>query len=177
MKEEFLHYLWKYGLYNRDRLLDPEGNIIEIIHPGEYNRDSGPDFFNARIRISGMEWAGNIEIHTRASHFEMHGHNRDHAYDNVILHIVAESDKRVRNARGEEVLTARIEFDDTLFEKYTGLVNNPFIIACEEAVAKLDKFFIRQWINRLAIERLCQKSDQIMKIFSETGNDWEETFY
>jgi hypothetical protein len=177
MKEEFLHYLWKYGLYNKDRLLDHDGNIIEIINPGEYNRDSGPDFFNARIRISGMEWAGNIEIHIRASHFETHGHNRDHAYDNVILHIVAESDKRVRNARGEEVLTVRIEFDNALFDKYTNLINNPFAIACEDEVAKLDRFFIRHWINVLAIERLCQKSDQIMRIFSETGNDWEETFY
>jgi hypothetical protein len=177
MKEEFLHYLWKYGLYNKERLLDPEGNIIEIIHPGEYNRDSGPDFFNARIRISGVEWAGNIEIHTQASHFELHGHNMDHAYDNVILHIVAESDRRVRNARGEEVLTAVIEFDNALYEKYISLVNTPFVIACEEEVKSLDRFFVRHWISALAIERLSQKSDQIRKIFSETGNDWEETFY
>jgi hypothetical protein len=177
MKEEFLHYLWKYGLYDKDRLLDPDGNIIEVINPGEYNRDSGPDFFNARIRISGVEWAGNIEIHIKASHFETHGHHRDHAYDNIILHIVAESDKRVRNARGEEVQTAQIEFDDALFDKYTELINNPFIIACEGEIIKLDKFFIRHWINTLAVERLCRKSDQIMKVFSETGNDWEETFY
>ncbi len=177
MKEEFLHYLWKYGLYYTDRLLDPEGNSIEVINPGEYNRDSGPDFFNARIRISGMEWAGNIEIHTRASHFEIHGHHRDHAYDNVILHVVSESDKRVRNARGEEVLTVRIEFDNALFDRYAELVNNPYIIACEGEVVKLDKFFITHWINALAIERLMEKSDSVMKIFSDTGNDWEETFY
>jgi hypothetical protein len=177
MKEEFLHYLWKYGFYNTDRLLDPDGNLIEVIHPGEYNRDSGPDFFNSRIRISGIEWAGNIEIHTRSSHFETHGHNRDHAYDNIILHVVAESDKRVRNARGEEVVTAVMKFDNVLFDKYTDLINNPYIIACEGEVVKLDKFFINHWINALVIERLHEKSDFIMKIFSETGNDWEETFY
>ena len=177
MKEEFLHFLWKYSLYYINRLVDTDGNLIEVIHPGVYNRDSGPDFFNARIRIAGTEWAGNVEIHTKASHFDSHGHNKDHAYDNVILHIVSEADKRVRNARGEEVLTAKIEFDKLLFEKYINLVNNPFAIACQGEIEKLDRFFIRHWLNSLVVERLKNKSDLILKIYSETGKDWEETFY
>jgi hypothetical protein len=177
MKEEFLHYLWKYGLYYTDRLKDNEGNTIKVIHPGEYNRDSGPDFFNARIRIYDTEWAGNVEIHTRASHFETHGHNTDHAFDNVILHIVAEADKKVRNARGQEVLTVEIEFDNTLFEKFTGLVNNPYIIACQHEINKLDRFYIRHWLHSLVVERLNDKSAMIQRILSDTGNDWEETFY
>ena len=67
MKEEFLHYLWKYSLYDRENLTDPEGNRIQVIHPGTYNRDSGPDFFNARILIDGTVWAGNVEIHIASS--------------------------------------------------------------------------------------------------------------
>ena len=177
MKEEFLHYLWKYKLYYTGKLTDPEGNLIEVINPGEYNRDSGPDFFNARIRLAGTEWAGNVEIHTRASHFETHGHNRDHAFDNVILHIVAESDRRVRNARGEEVLTAKIEFDDALLERYIDLINNPFIVACQGEIEKLDRFFIRHWLNSLVVERLQEKAESISGIIAETCNDWEETFY
>jgi hypothetical protein len=177
MKEEFLHFLWKYSLYYTDRLADTDGNLIEVIHPGEYNRDSGPDFFNARIRIAGTAWAGNVEIHTKASHFEAHGHNKDHAFDNVILHIVFEADKKVRNARGEEVLTAEIEFDNRVFEKYIALINNPFAVACQDEIEKLDRFFIRHWLSSLVVERLQNKSDLILKIFSETGNDWEETFY
>jgi hypothetical protein len=177
MKEEFLHYLWKYSLYYSDRLKDPDGNLVEVIHPGEYNRDSGPDFFNARIRIAGTEWAGNVEIHTIASHFETHGHHKDHSYDNVILHIVAKSDKPVRNARGQEVLTSEIEFDDSLLENYNELVNNPFVIACQNEIKKIDRFFVKHWLNYLVIERLEEKSDSVMKIFQETGNDWEETFY
>jgi len=101
MKEEFLHYLWKYGLFDPDRLLDQDGNRITVINPGEYNRDSGPDFFNARLRISGTEWAGNVEIHTRASHLISHGHNNDPAFDNIILHVVAVNDKKVCNSKGQ----------------------------------------------------------------------------
>jgi hypothetical protein len=177
MKEEFLHYLWKYNLYDQDSLTDNENNKIVVIHPGEYNRDSGPDFFNSRILIAGTEWAGNVEIHTRSSHFNNHGHNRDHAFDNVILHVVNENDKKVFNSRGEELLTVEIRYDQGLFEKYSDLINNPCSIACQNEVQKLDSFLIRHWLNALTIERLQAKSDAIMKIFSETGNDWDETFY
>ena len=177
MKEEFLHYLWKYNLYNADKLIDNEGNKIIVIHPGEYNRDSGPDFFNARLCIAGTEWAGNVEIHTRASHFDSHGHNLDPAFDNIILHAVAENDKQVFNTRGEEVLTAELVFDTGLYEKYIDLVNDHFVIACQSEFSSLDSFFIRHWLNAVVIERLDERSEQIMKIFSETGNDWEETFY
>ncbi|MCU0474105.1 MAG: DUF2851 family protein [Bacteroidales bacterium] len=177
MKEEFLHYLWKYSLYNSDALLDNEQKRITVIHPGEYNRDSGPDFFNARLCIAGTEWAGNVEIHTRASYFDTHGHNLDPAFDNVILHVVAENDRRVFNTKGEEILTSEMVFDPKLYEKYFDLVNNPFIIACQDEINCIDPVFVRQWLGSLVVERLQEKSDQILKIYSETGNDWEETFY
>ncbi len=177
MKEEFLHYLWKYGLYSADSLLDTDGNKISVIHPGEYNRDSGPDFFNARICIAGTEWAGNVEIHTRSSHFDVHGHNTDHAFDNVILHVVAENDRKVFNSKGEELLTVELVYDPVYFEKYQEIVNNPAVIACQNDIGRLDSFYLRHWLHSLLIERLQKKSDAIMKIFSETGNDWDETFY
>jgi len=177
MKEEFLHYLWKYCLYNTDSLFDNEGNRITVINPGEYNRDAGPDFFNSRISIGGTLWAGNVEIHTRSSHFDLHGHQHDPSFNNVILHIVAENDKRVFNERGDEVLTAKIEFDSILYEKYITLINNPYVIACQDELGKIDKILIRHWLNSLVIERLQEKSATIQRIFAETGNDWEETFY
>ena len=177
MKEEFLHFLWKYGLYDREMLLYYEGNKINVIHTGEYNRDAGPDFFNARISIAGTLWAGNVEIHTRSSHFDMHGHQDDPMFDNVILHIVAENDRKVFNSRGEELLTAELVFDSSLFDKYISLVNNPCIIACHDEIRDFDNTLFQHWLNSLVIERLQCKSEMILRIFSETANDWEETFY
>lgn len=177
MKEEFLHYLWKYSLYDPEKLFDNEKNKIIVLNPGEYNRDSGPDFFNARISIEGTVWAGNVEIHSRSSHFDNHGHQNDPAFNNVILHIVAENDKRVFNSKGEEILTVEITFDSSLFEKYTFLINNPYIIACQDDIKKLDNIPVRHWLNSVLIERFQRKSGSILKIFYETGNDWEETFY
>ncbi len=177
MKEEFLHYLWKYSLYDTEKLVDDAGKKITVIHPGEYNRDSGPDFFNARLIIGGTEWAGNVEIHTRSSHFDSHGHNLDHAFDNVILHVVAENDRKVFNSKGVEILTASLAFNDRLYDRYLDLVNNPATIACQQEINKLDHLYIHQWLGSLVIERLQEKSEQILRILTETGNDWEETFY
>jgi hypothetical protein len=177
MKEEFLHYLWKYNLYNPEKLIDNNGNRILVINPGEYNRDAGPDFFNARISIAGTVWAGNIEIHTRSSHFDNHGHQNDPSFNNVILHVVAENDKIIFNSAGEEILTVELAFDPALFEKYISLVNNPYVIACQDEIKNIDEILLRHWLNSLVIERLQSKTEQILKIFSETGNDWEETFY
>ena len=177
MKEEFLHYMWKYSLYDKERLVDNEKNKIIVLDPGEYNRDSGPDFFNARISVAGTIWAGNVEIHSKSSHFDNHGHQNDPAFNNVILHIVAENDKPVFNSKGEELLTAEISFDQSYYEKYTSLISNPYIIACQDDIKKLDIIPIRHWLNSLVIERLQSKMESILKTFSETGNDWEETFY
>ena len=177
MKEEFLHYMWKYSLYDKERLVDNEKNKIIVLDPGEYNRDSGPDFFNARISVAGTIWAGNVEIHFKSSHFDNHGHQNDPAFNNVILHIVAENDKPVFNSKGEELLTAEISFDQSYYEKYTSLISNPYIIACQDDIKKLDIIPIRHWLNSLVIERLQSKMESILKTFSETGNDWEETFY
>ncbi len=177
MKEEFLHYLWKYGLYDHERLLDNEKNQIIVLNPGEYNRDSGPDFFNARISVSGTVWAGNIEIHIKSSHFDNHGHQHDPAFNNVILHIVAENDKIVFNSNGEEILTAELYYDPSLYEKYTLLVNNPYIIACQDDIKKIDNILVLHWLSSLVIERFQDKTESIIKIFTETGNDWDETFY
>lgn len=177
MKEEFLHYLWKYSLYEKEKLIDPDGNKITVLHPGLYNRDAGPDFFNARIMIADTLWAGNVEIHLASSDFDMHGHQNDPAYNNVILHIVLKNDRKVYNSRGEEVLTAEINFEPSIFEKYESLVNNPCIIACQEDIRKSGKLLIRNWLTALAIERIEKKTEPVQRMLGETGNDWEEVFY
>jgi hypothetical protein len=177
MKEEFLHYLWKYSLYSADKLLDNEGNRIIVINPGEYNRDSGPDFFNARISLKGTIWAGNVEIHTQSSHFDLHGHNTDPAFDNVILHVVAYNDKRIFNSKGEELLTVELTFDECLLGKYSALINKPSAIACSDQVKNIDPVLLNSWLSSLVIERMNTKAEFINKILVETGYNWEETFY
>ena len=75
------------------------------------------------------------------------------------LHVVAENDKKVFNSRNEELLTVEIKFEPGLYEKYTDLINNPCVIACQNEIGRFDNFLLRNWLHSLLIERLQEKSD------------------
>ena len=177
MKEEFLHWLWKNRFFDAGRLCDTEAGLIEVITPGDYNRDSGPDFFNTRLLIGGTAWAGNTEIHVNASDWYRHGHHTDHAYDNVILHLVHNDDAAVYSASGRRLLTARLEYDPALWENYLDFVNSPTLLACNGLIGRADGFMVKHWLWSLAVERMERKSCGIREILVKTDNDWEETLY
>jgi hypothetical protein len=120
-REDFLQYIWKYRLYNTP-LLDTHGSLINVIDNGQLNTDSGPDFFNARINAGSITWAGNVEIHMKASDWHRHGHHVDPAYDNVILHCVVENDKEVMNSKGRKILTVNMGFSQNLWKKFYDLL-------------------------------------------------------
>ena len=103
MRESFLHFLWRWRRFDHQNLCTAQGQTLEILYPGEWNTDAGPDFFNARIRLGDTTWAGNVEIHLRSSEWLIHGHHNDRAYDNVVLHVVLEDDQPVAHASGERI--------------------------------------------------------------------------
>ena len=72
IKEDFIHYLWKTKKIPKD-LISTEGLSIEILDFGVHNLDSGPDFFNGKIKVNDTVWAGNIEMHVFASDWLKHG--------------------------------------------------------------------------------------------------------
>jgi len=169
--------LWKNQFFDGRSLCDREAGSIGVITPGVYNRDSGPDFFNTRLIIGGTEWAGNTEIHVNASDWYRHGHHIDHAYDNVILHIVYNEDADVYTASGRRLITIRLVFDPVLWENYLDFMNNPSPLPCSGLIGLTDGFRIKHWLWSIAVERLERKHDDIREILSKTGNDWEETLY
>ena len=78
MTEAFLHYVWQH-----QRLLPglttTDGQPVAVLRVGDHNSDAGPDFFNARLRIGDVEWAGNIEVHIHSSDWNAHHHQYDAA--------------------------------------------------------------------------------------------------
>ena len=87
MKEDWLQFIWKLKRLPLN-LQTVNGEVLQIIHPGKHNKESGPDFFEASIRINNILWSGNVEIHIRSSDWLRHKHQEDEAYNNVILHVV-----------------------------------------------------------------------------------------
>jgi hypothetical protein len=176
MTEEFLSFLWKYRLYKSDNLY-VEGEKVEVIHPGELNRDSGPDFFNTKLRIGDAIWAGNAEVHLKASDWNRHGHDKNAAFDNVILHITAENDQPVYTSKGRLVATINLDFNDAHFMNYNTLMANKKWIPCAENFAATEPILLSSWLSKLGIDRLEYRTDQIMANLDQTINNWEEAFY
>ena len=98
-----MQYVWQHRLWLPEDMTAVDGRRIDVLDPGLLNTGSGPDFFNAKIRIGADTWAGNIEIHVRASDWHRHGHDSDPAYDSVILHVVGRDDARIARSDGREI--------------------------------------------------------------------------
>lgn len=177
MKEEFLHYIWKYKLYNSRDLKTTTGQKIEILNQGNHNFDSGPDFFNAKIKIDDTVWVGNVEIHINSSDWYNHNHHTNKAFDNVILQVVINNDKDVFRTNRQLVPTMELKFDKRLLSNYEDLLQSKLWIACEKDILKVDSFIINQWIDKLAIERLEEKSNRINELLNQQNGNWENTFY
>ena len=176
MKEDFLQFIWKHGLYLKDKLETTDGEALEIISAGQSNQDSGPDFFNARVRIGQTSWAGNIEIHQKSSHWYQHRHDSDAAYDNVILHVVEVHDKTVQ-VKNHQLPTLVLGYRDEILNNYENLLKSKHWIACQERLAEVDPFILRFWFSSLMIERLESKTGEIVKLLDQNKNNWNETFY
>ncbi|MDR2036366.1 MAG: DUF2851 family protein [Bacteroidales bacterium] len=177
MTEDFLHYVWKHRLYLTQDHTAIGGEKIEVLHPGIANTHAGPDFSDARIRIGTTLWAGCVEIHICSSDWEKHGHHHDPAYNNVILHVVYQHDTDVYTENGQKLPVLELHFDDRYYENYLQLAGKKETIACKEKLGSIDEFTWMAWLDRMAIERLEQKSNDILRTYSSTGNNWEETFY
>ncbi|HEX7584482.1 MAG TPA: DUF2851 family protein, partial [Prolixibacteraceae bacterium] len=176
MKEEFLQFIWEHGLFTKNDLKTTDGRTVEIITTGQPNSDSGPDFFNARVRIGETTWAGNIEVHQKSSQWYRHRHNTDAAYDNVILHVVELNDSPVL-IKSQALPTLKIIYPVEILENYEQLLKSERWIACEDKLAEVDPFVLRFWFSSLMIERLELKTDDIMAILEQNKNNWNETFY
>ena len=177
MNESFLQFIWKHQLLDASKLKTTDDQAISIINPGQQNTDAGPDFFNARIKIGITTWAGNVEIHQKASDWFKHKHQLNSAYDNVILHVVPDDDRPTKNSKGEPVPTSILMYPAYLENNYRELLKSKKWIACEGWFSQNDLIEMRLWSHALMIERLQQKTGEIKQKLQQNKNDWNETFY
>ncbi|MBK9338962.1 MAG: DUF2851 family protein [Lewinellaceae bacterium] len=179
MREDFLYFLWRWRRFDARDLRTTDGQAIEILHPGELNAHAGPDFFNARVRIDGTLWAGNVEMHLNASDWLVHRHDTDPAYDNVVLHVVLEEDRPVQRPDGTRLpcLELHRRIPPSLLDKYLRLEHERAWIPCERAYLTIPEIVRINWLDRLLVERLEQKTVAAAQTVTSTGQHWEEAFY
>ncbi len=175
MNEVILSRIWSKLQFNVLSLTTEEGAKIEILFPGKININSGPDFQNAKIKIDGVLWFGTVELHVRSSDWKKHQHQKNLAYENVILHVIWENDLDITYQNGERI-------PQLVLSKFTTLESISFkevfqFIPCENILGNIDKKFIYAYLNEIIFERLENKSQDLYEIYEENLHDLEGTFY
>ena len=180
MKEDFLHYVWKFQKFKHSDLTTTNNESITIDQVGQLNSNAGPDFFNARILVDDQLWAGNVEIHIKSSDWYLHRHEQDDAYDNVVLHVVYEHDTEIYRKDNSVIPTIILKdrIEPSAIKGYKKLFSRePKWINCEYEFAEIDSFLLSNWLDRLYFERLEQKSKFIYEELKASKNNWEAVLF
>lgn len=175
--ERLLHYVWKYKLYTQPDFVTADGQTVSVIDPGITNPHTGPDFFNAKIKIGTTVWVGNVDLHLRASDWNRDGHNTDCSYDSVILYVVTEADMPIRRTNGEIIPQIQLAIPDTIRKEYLLLTGSADELPCAGRVGEIDRLLLLSWMEALVSERMEQKTSTIFSLLSHYRGDWNEVFY
>lgn len=175
MTEKLLQYIWQFQYFNHSGLLTEEGETLQILHPGNFNTNQGPDFTDAKIKIDNTVWAGSIEIHINSSQWKEHKHSEDQNYQNVILHVIWNHDVDLQLSCSTFVLQDRVA--KLLLTRYDELMKTGNFIACEKQVHQVQSITWQSWKERLLVERLEKRTREIRELLQKSNNHWEEVFW
>jgi len=181
LREELLHFIWKYKKLQLEDLSTSAGESVRIIDIGLHNHLSGPDFFNSKVEINKQIWAGNVEIHLKSSDWYRHNHEQDPNYNNVILHVVWEDDGEVFHEDSSSIPTLELKnyISKNLLNAYQKLFDQKgkHFLNCENEIAGVETFLFENWKERLFFERLEDKTDFIAELLEASQNNWEQVLF
>lgn len=179
MEESFIQFLWAEGLIARTDLRTSQGEAVDIIDRGEWNMHSGPDFLNAIVKVGQITWAGPVEVHLKSSDWYHHNHQKDPAYNNVILHLVLELDKMVEVAgsRNLPTLVLPIEKYEYLYVNYINWVANGNELYCASELKSIPKELWQTWIGEMSAIRFSEKQNEAWQLLESTKGDYELAYW
>ncbi len=178
-REDFLQLVWKYQYFDRKDLLTTSGEKLEIVKVGFHNPVEGPDFRDAGIVINGIGLFGHVEVHRSASEWKQHAHERDAAYDSVVLHVVWEEDKQVYRSDGTTIPTLELKGRIYLevWRKYEQLLDYKSDLPCAHALSGVPSIVRFSALEKALVSRLQEKTESVLEMLQEAQGDWEETAY
>lgn len=177
MNEKLLQYLWNFKIFTHYNFHDLDGNPIEILDFGKWNKDSGPDFLMAKVKVNNVILAGNIELHVKSSDWIFHQHSKDPNYDNIILHVVFQNDADIDelNKKNIPTLELRNHIDENIFGKYEKLLKESQFVACED-LFNSDKIPVHFFEESL-LKKLEEKSSEFEKDLELYKNNYEAVLF
>jgi hypothetical protein len=177
--EDLLQFIWEHQLFDSGGLQTIDGEIIAILKQGLLNKNSGPDFENAKITIGETEFYGAIEIHLDSTDWNAHGHTQDTAYNQVILHVCYNANANVKRQDGSEIPTVELNhrINKSALLSYQNLMQEQAFVPCAKLLPSLDSFTIATWVERMLVERMEERCDTFKYYQEKTNGNWNQTFY
>ncbi len=175
--EQLLHYVWRHKMFPLQEMHTTDGKLVEVIDPGLHNRNAGPDFFNAKVKIDGTLWVGNVEIHDRSHDWYVHGHDHDSAYNNVVLHVAGVVDDNVITSDGKFLPQLQLDVPKEINDHYKELLETDQYPPCYKIIPDLTKLTIHSWMSALQTERLEQKTEAIKARVDRNNGSWEDGYF
>ena len=175
--EQLLHYVWKHKIFSLKELKTTTGQQVEVIDTGLANTDTGPGFFNAKLKLDGVLWIGNIEIHERSSDWFKHGHHADAGYNSVILHIASEIDMEISRSNGERIPQIQLICPEAVRTNYKELLETASYPPCYRIIPSLSPFTAHSWMSALQMERFEQKATLLNERLKRCQGNWEDAFF
>lgn len=140
-----------------------DGRTLRVIFPGVPGGGAGPDFTGAILDAGGDLLRGDVELHLRASGWDVHGHRADPAYAGVVLHVVAANDSgQAATAHASGRLLPILVLSP---EEPAGLPG--FIPPCALSAARGESF--AQTLERMSLRRLRAKAVRVEPVVRAHG--------
>ena len=176
MNEALFQFIWQYSLFQPGGLQTTDGEPLTVVYSGKLNKDAGPDFLDARIKVGNTLLAGNIELHLKSSDWLRHGHQHDAAYQNLVLHVVYDDDK-AGVAGNVPVLSLKGHIQPHIVPQYAGLMQNALKLPCSGQHSEVRSIAKEGWLSRLLAERWEDKLADWNVLLENSAEDWRNLLY
>ena len=164
---------WFAGDFGKE-FVTTTGDKIDIIQFGVWNREAGPDFRDAAIRINaGEPIKGCIEIDLLDRSWETHGHATNPAFEATVLHVFVERSNHAfftRTHLNRNVPQVCID-PATLPEAFNATVPLARAGRCQAPLRNLPEDRVCSVLDDAAQFRLRQKANRIRNKVAAHGRD------
>jgi hypothetical protein len=147
---------------------------VEVVQFGTWNREAGPDFSDAAVRINGADpIRGSIEFDLSDRNWETHGHATNPAFDDTVLHVFAHhSTASFFSRTSSHRNVAQVRVDTTLLrESFTANVPLARPGRCHAPLKDLADERVHSILNAAAQFRLQSKANRLRQIVENHGLD------
>ena len=175
MDEALLHYFWRNKLFATVPLVTTDGRELRILRTGVPHQDAGPDFKQAVVKVGELTWAGDVEIHIRASDWLRHGHQHDGKYGAIVLHVVYEED--VGLGLPCPTLELKRYIPPSLIAEYEHLSRSTELLPCRTFLPSVTSLQFSGWLSRLAVERYERRQQEILDSLRSCHDSWHEAVF